>query len=96
MGRKSDRGLPYVKQWASIYLKAAQARFQQQLKGYDLSIEDVYVFQQLCAYEVRARIFSFLRRVWTMCLHTIKTVALGYSKFCELFTEEEWDGFSYA
>ncbi|KAJ7849858.1 histidine phosphatase superfamily [Mycena olivaceomarginata] len=23
------------------------------------------------------------------------TVALGYSKFCELFTEEEWDGFDY-
>ncbi|KAJ7887620.1 phosphoglycerate mutase-like protein [Mycena olivaceomarginata] len=24
------------------------------------------------------------------------TVALGYSKFCELFTEEEWDGFDYS
>jgi hypothetical protein len=23
-------------------------------------------------------------------------VALGYSKFCELFTEEEWEGFNYA
>lgn len=27
---------------------------------------------------------------------TSKTVALGYSKFCELFTEEEWEGFNYA
>ncbi|KAG9021400.1 hypothetical protein FS837_007301, partial [Tulasnella sp. UAMH 9824] len=25
-----------------------------------------------------------------------ETVALGYSKFCELFTEEEWEGFEYA
>ena len=25
-----------------------------------------------------------------------KTVALGYSKFCELFTEDEWEGFNYA
>jgi len=25
-----------------------------------------------------------------------ETVALGYSKFCELFTEEEWEGFNYA
>ncbi|KAJ7849868.1 histidine phosphatase superfamily [Mycena olivaceomarginata] len=26
----------------------------------------------------------------------VRTVALGYSKFCELFTEEEWDGFDYS
>lgn len=26
----------------------------------------------------------------------MKTVALGYSKFCELFTLEEWDGFDYS
>lgn len=26
----------------------------------------------------------------------VQTVALGYSKFCELFTEEEWDGFDYS
>ncbi|KAH9927417.1 phosphoglycerate mutase-like protein [Epithele typhae] len=25
-----------------------------------------------------------------------ETVAIGYSKFCELFTEEEWKGFNYA
>ncbi|KAF8607458.1 phytase [Ceratobasidium sp. AG-I] len=25
-----------------------------------------------------------------------ETVALGYSKFCELFTKEEWDGFEYS
>ena len=26
----------------------------------------------------------------------LQTVALGYSKFCELFTEDEWEGFNYA
>ncbi|KAJ7611620.1 phosphoglycerate mutase-like protein [Roridomyces roridus] len=72
---KSDRGRAYVEKWAGVYLKDAQARLTPQLVGYDLSIEDVYVFQQMCAYE---------------------TVALGYSKFCELFTEEEWDGFDYS
>jgi hypothetical protein len=25
----------------------------------------------------------------------LQTVALGFSKFCELFTEEEWEGFEY-
>ncbi|EEB99540.1 hypothetical protein MPER_00767 [Moniliophthora perniciosa FA553] len=25
-----------------------------------------------------------------------ETVAIGYSKFCELFTEDEWKGFDYA
>ncbi|KAG5640451.1 hypothetical protein DXG03_008594 [Asterophora parasitica] len=72
---KSDRGIYYVKRWAAIYLKKARARLQPQLKGYELTIEDVYIMQQMCAYE---------------------TVAIGYSKFCELFTEEEWEGFNYA
>ncbi|EJD54727.1 phosphoglycerate mutase-like protein [Auricularia subglabra TFB-10046 SS5] len=72
---KSDRAIPYLKQWAGVYLKAAQERLQPQIKGYDLTIEDVYIMQQTCAYE---------------------TVALGYSSFCELFTDEEWEGFEYA
>ncbi|KAF9026466.1 phosphoglycerate mutase-like protein [Hymenopellis radicata] len=71
----SDRGKWYVEHWAAIYLKDALARLKPQLRGYDLTIEDIYVLQQMCAYE---------------------TVALGYSKFCKLFTEEEWDGFDYA
>ncbi|KAG6819805.1 hypothetical protein H0H93_008500 [Arthromyces matolae] len=72
---KAERGLWYVKEWTSIYLKDALGRLQSNLKGYELSIEDVYIMQQMCAYE---------------------TVAIGYSKFCELFTEEEWEGFNYA
>ncbi|KAL1743624.1 histidine phosphatase superfamily [Schizophyllum fasciatum] len=73
--RKADRGTQYVEEWAAVYLKDAHARLAAQFHGYDLTIEDTYVLQQMCAYE---------------------TVALGYSKFCELFTEEEWEGFDYA
>ncbi|KAF9255340.1 phytase [Marasmius fiardii PR-910] len=29
-----------------------------------------------------------------MCAY--ETVAIGYSKFCELFTQEEWEGFDYS
>lgn len=49
---KADRAFPYVEQWASIYLKDALARLSPQLKGYNMTIEDVYTFQQMCAYEV--------------------------------------------
>ncbi|KAI0736900.1 phosphoglycerate mutase-like protein [Fomitopsis betulina] len=72
---KSDRAHPYVEQWASTYLQTALARLQPHMKGLNLTIEDVYTMQQMCAYE---------------------TVAIGYSKFCELFTEEEWKDFDYA
>ncbi|KAJ8699287.1 hypothetical protein PTI98_002418 [Pleurotus ostreatus] len=72
---KSDRGLWYVKKWAPIYLRDARSRIQAHLKGFDLTYEDVFTMQQMCAYE---------------------TVAIGYSKFCELFTAEEWDGFDYS
>ncbi len=49
---KADRGVWFVEKWANIYLKEAHARLAPQLKGYDLSVEDVYTLQQLCAYEV--------------------------------------------
>ncbi|KAJ4470623.1 histidine phosphatase superfamily [Lentinula edodes] len=71
----SDRGKWYVEQWANIYLNDTRERLQSQLEGYDLSVEDVYTMQQMCAYE---------------------TVAIGYSKFCELFTQSEWEGFDYS
>lgn len=50
---KSDRAIPYVQQWAGIYLKDALARLRPQMHGYELTIEDVYTLQQTCAYEVR-------------------------------------------
>ncbi|KAI0373827.1 phytase [Pilatotrama ljubarskyi] len=72
---KGDRGVHYVRQWADIYLQDALARLRPQIDGLDLTIEDVYIMQQLCAYE---------------------TIAIGYSKFCELFTQQEWEGFDYS
>ena len=41
-----------MKRWAGIYLKAAQDRLQKQLDGFTFTIEDVYIMQQMCAYEV--------------------------------------------
>ncbi|TBU40685.1 phytase [Dichomitus squalens] len=72
---RGERALPYVRQWAKVYLQAARARLNSQIDGIDLTIEDVYAMQQLCPYE---------------------TVAIGYSKFCELFTGDEWRGFDYS
>ncbi|EKM60569.1 uncharacterized protein PHACADRAFT_84917, partial [Phanerochaete carnosa HHB-10118-sp] len=72
---KGDRGTWYVRNWANRYLKHAQVRLGRQMHGFNLTIEDLYTMQELCAYE---------------------TVAIGYSKFCELFIEEEWRGFDYA
>jgi hypothetical protein len=94
--RKSDkatRGTWYVKRWTDVYLKTARERLQGQISGFELSIEDAYTMQLMCAYEVCAPrvcvpIYHFL--------NFIKTVAIGYSKFCELFTVEEWEGFDYA
>lgn len=34
--------------------------------------------------------------IWEKVADLFKTVALGYSKFCEVFTEDEWEGFNYA
>ncbi|ESK92182.1 acid phosphatase [Moniliophthora roreri MCA 2997] len=71
----SDRGTWYASRWADKYLASARKRLQKQITGFELSVQDVFTMQQLCAYE---------------------TVAIGYSKFCELFTEDEWEGFDYA
>jgi hypothetical protein len=49
---KANRGIVYTKKWAETYLKDAQARLAPQIKGYDLTIEDMFTLQQMCAYEV--------------------------------------------
>ena len=50
---RGERSLPYVREWAELYLQDARARLNSQIEGIDLSIEDVYTMQQLCPYEVR-------------------------------------------
>ena len=52
---RGERAVPFVREWADIYLQNALARLQPQLKNVRLTIEDVYRMQQLCAYEVRLR-----------------------------------------
>ena len=49
---KGRPGNPLVNKWAQVYLVDAQARLQKQLRGYNLTLEDVYAMQQMCAYEV--------------------------------------------
>ena len=56
-------------------LKNADPMSARQIKGYQLSVRDVYDLQLMCAYE---------------------TVALGGSKFCELFSDDEFESFSYS
>jgi len=58
----------------------------------ELTVDDLFAMQETCAYEVRGFIpyFSPKNKLF------LQTVALGFSKFCELFTEKEWEGFDYA
>ena len=49
---KGDRGRWYLRKWVEVYLKAAHKRLGASLEGTELSYEDVYVMQLLCAYEV--------------------------------------------
>jgi hypothetical protein len=94
----------YLEKWANVYLEGARKRIQKLLKGYDLTIEDTYSMQNMCAYEVRCGSFLFLAsRTGFHCSNlliilawAIQVVALGYSDFCSLFTREEWEGFEYA
>lgn len=76
--------------WANVYLKDARKRLQPMIQGLNLTISLLADMQELCAYEV---ITSFTRSSWVSDI--LQTVALGYSKFCDLFTEEEWEGFEY-
>lgn len=62
------------KEWQKVYLKDALKRWQQNIHGLNLTIEDMFNIIQVCPYE---------------------TAGMGYSKFCSLFTKEEWEGFEY-
>jgi len=62
-----------------------------EIKGFDLIIEVVYTMQWLCAYKV-----SFPCVLYHDLIYALQTVVISYSKSCELFTEEEWEGLDYA
>jgi hypothetical protein len=73
-----------------VYLVPAQKRLAPFIKGFELSISFLSSMQSFCAYEVRSQ--SHRAKRLKVCS---QTVALGYSSFCDLFTEEEWRGYSY-
>ena len=52
INEKGDRGVWYTERWVDIYLQNARKRLAKEIEGFDLTIEDVYTMQQLCAYEV--------------------------------------------
>lgn len=59
--------------YKALYLQNATARLQQYCPmGFNLTTNDTYAMQDICAYE-----YSYL----------------GYSDFCNLFTQDEWNGF---
>ncbi|CCM05833.1 uncharacterized protein FIBRA_08069 [Fibroporia radiculosa] len=70
-----EMGSWYQGNWTEVYLKDTVKRLQQYIDGVELDTSNVYIMQELCAYE---------------------TVSIGYSAFCDLFTEEEWEGFEYS
>jgi len=55
-----------------------------EIEGFDLTIEDI--MQQLCAYKV-----SYPCVLYHDLIHALQTIVIGYSKCCDLFTEEEWE-----
>lgn len=79
---KSDRSLLYVREWVSHFLAEARERLSRAMIGKD-GLQGGFDWTGEEVYEMMQ-----------MCAY--ETVALGYSKFCDLFTEEEWEGFNYA
>jgi len=80
----------YNEHWADIYLQNARKRLAKEIEGFDLIIEVVYTMQRLCAYKV-----SFPCVLYHDLIYALQTVVIGYSKSCEPFTEEEWEGLDY-
>lgn len=72
------------------------------VQGYDWDIVDTYAAQSMCPYETVSTVGVTTRAVQVMLdtryirLTTIYQAAYGFSRFCSLFTYEEWIGFSYS
>jgi hypothetical protein len=67
---RADRSIPYVREWASIYLQNATKRIQEEIKGLDIDFVDVYTMQQICAYEVCT---------YLICSYFYQTMTVGTS-----------------
>jgi hypothetical protein len=46
--------------WISTYLKDALTRIQGMLDGYNLTLEDIFAMQTMCAYEVRLSFMKYI------------------------------------
>ncbi|EIW84640.1 phosphoglycerate mutase-like protein [Coniophora puteana RWD-64-598 SS2] len=60
---------PRVNEWKNIYLKDALPRLQRHIRGFTLTVDDVYSFQEACAYETVVLGYSafcalFTKREW--------------------------------
>lgn len=87
-------GNTLAEKWIVKYLETATKRLAPMIEGVNLTRSDVFEMQLTCAYEVsRSMELAIARLRNSQCM---KMVSLGFSKFCELFTEEEWKGFEYA
>ena len=86
---------PTSRNGLGLYLEDAWKRLQAALQPTE-GVEDIYMMQQMCAYEVTYRIFSPRCDIPSADAATLKTVALGNPKFCDLFTGYERECFNYA
>ncbi len=66
------------------------------IQGIEWDLWDTFAAQNMCPYETVARVLPAklnsapeATNVW--CIQ----VAYGFSRFCDLFTYEEWEGFDY-
>lgn len=63
------------------------------VKGFDWNINDTYAAQTMCPYET-VRWSCYMLTEEAMLINC--KIAYGYSRWCDLFTYEEWVGFEYA
>jgi hypothetical protein len=84
-------GSTQAAKWAEVYLQSALSRLQSMITGYNLTTTDLINMQSTCAYEV----YSSRDPYHCHDLNFHQVVALGSSKFCDLFTSAEWEGFEY-
>ncbi|ODQ67935.1 phosphoglycerate mutase-like protein [Nadsonia fulvescens var. elongata DSM 6958] len=73
--KKKFSGVSKKQEWVKHYLNDTVIRIQSYLPGIELTNQEVFNMQQLCAFE---------------------TAAHGFSHFCDLFNEKEWQGYEYA
>jgi hypothetical protein len=79
--------------WENVFLKEAVERLQRAVNGYTLSTRDVKDFMEVRLVLSDWRLKYVLTLSIQMCAY--ETVSVGYSAFCDLFTEDEWRGFQY-